>query len=122
VYLESNPVAGPIVKLVGRTAEHVPGLRRIPILKLLAIGEIVVLARDHINKLSPAEWRRLIELIRIGRGRPSNLSPRERDELQALVAKAEPRIFAGHAVDKLSPVPVPKRLLFGPRSQRPKKK
>jgi hypothetical protein len=115
-------VASPIVKLVGRTAEHVPGLRRIPILKLLAIAELVVLARDHLTKLSSAEWRRVIELIRIGRGRTSNLSPRERDELQALVAKAEPRIFAGHAVDKLSPVPVPKRLLYGPRSQRPKKK
>ncbi|HWF24272.1 MAG TPA: hypothetical protein VG275_02420 [Solirubrobacteraceae bacterium] len=114
-------MAGPIVKLVGRTAEHVPGLRRIPILKLLAVAEIIVLARDHITKLSPAEWRRVIELIRIGRGRPSNLSPRQRNDLQALVAKAEPRIFAGDAVDKLSPVPVPKRLLYGPRSQRPTK-
>ncbi|MEA2199300.1 MAG: hypothetical protein QOJ25_3351 [Solirubrobacteraceae bacterium] len=113
---------GPVLKLVGRTAEHVPGLRRIPVLRLLALAEVAVLARDHITKLSAAEWRRLIELIRIGRGRPRNLSPRQRDELQRLVAKAEPRVFAGQAVEKFSPVPVPKRLLYGPSNKRPNKK
>jgi hypothetical protein len=112
------PMPGPITKVVGRTVQHVPGLRRIPILKLLALAEIVVLARDHITKLSAAEWRRVIELVRIGRGRPSKLSPRERDELQSLIAKAEPRLFAGEAVDKLSPVRIPKRFLYGPSKDR----
>jgi hypothetical protein len=110
----------PVVKVLGRAAEHVPGLRRVPILKLLALGEVAVLARDHISKLTTAEWRRMAELIRIGRGRPSYLSPRQRQELQSLIAKAEPRLFAGEAVDKLSPVPVPKRLLYGPRKNRKK--
>ncbi|HWF74144.1 MAG TPA: hypothetical protein VG186_12405 [Solirubrobacteraceae bacterium] len=112
----------PLVTLAGRTAQHVPGLRRVPVLKLLALGEIAVLAREHINKLTSAEWRRLIELIRIGRGRPSQLSARERRELESLVAKAQPRLFAGAVVDKLAPVPVPKRLLYGPRSQRRKQR
>jgi hypothetical protein len=41
------------------------------------------------------------------------LTERERDELARLAAKAEPRLFLGLVVDKLSPVPLPKRLVFG---------
>jgi hypothetical protein len=111
-------MASAATKLVGRTAQHLPGLRRIPILRLLALAEIAVLARDHVTRLEPAEWRRVVELIRIGRGRPSQLSPGERQELAALVARAEPRLFAAEAIDKLSPVRLPKRLLYGPKSRR----
>ncbi|HWF52667.1 MAG TPA: hypothetical protein VG294_18635 [Solirubrobacteraceae bacterium] len=111
-------MASPAVKLLGRTAGHLPGLRRIPILRLLALAEIAVLAREHISKLDSAEWRRVAELVKIGRGRPSNLSARQRRELQELVAKAEPRLFAGEAVEKLAPVRVPKRLLYGSKSRR----
>jgi hypothetical protein len=92
---------------------RVPGLRRIPIFKLLAIGEIALLARSHVQKLDPAERRRLVELMREGRGRSSNLAAAERDELAQLVAKAEPRLFAGMAADRLSPVPLPRRLVRG---------
>jgi hypothetical protein len=111
-------MAPPAVRLLGRTAEHLPGLRRIPILRLLALAEIAVLAREHISKLEPAEWRRVAELIKVGRGRPSNLSARQRRELQELVAKAEPRLFAGEAVEKLAPVRVPKRLLYGSKGRK----
>jgi len=104
--------------VLGRTAERVPGLRRIPIVRLLALAEIAVLAREHVSKLELAEWRRMAELIRIGRGRPSNLSARQRRELRSLVAKAEPRLFAGDAIDKLSPVSLPDRLLYGQKSSR----
>lgn len=115
-------MAGLLTKALGRTAGHVPGLKRIPIMKLLMIGEIAVLARDHASRLSAAEWRRLVELMRIARGRPSNLSARQRSELESLVAKAEPRAFAGAAVDKLSPVPIPNRLLYGPKKRRKRRK
>jgi hypothetical protein len=92
-------------------------LRRIPLLKLLAIAEVAMLARDHVSRLDRRERRRLIQLVRIGRGRKRNLSPREREELSRLVAKAEPRLFIYTAADKLSPVPVPKpfRRAFGLR-------
>jgi hypothetical protein len=82
-------------------------LPKLPLLKLLALAEVAMLARDHMTKLDRAERRRLVQLVRIGRGRRRNLSPREREELNRLVAKAEPRMFIGAAADKLSPVPVP---------------
>jgi hypothetical protein len=94
-------------------AGRIPGLRRLPILKLLAVGEIALLARSHIRKLEPAERRRLVELMRAGRGRTGNLSASEREELAGLVAKAEPRLFAGMAANKLSPVPLPRRVVHG---------
>jgi hypothetical protein len=97
---------------------RVPGLKRLPVLKLLAIGEIALLAREHASKLSAAERRRLLTLIREGRGRSSRLAASEREELQRLVAKAEPRMFAGEAADRLSPVPLPRRLKHGPRKAR----
>ena len=85
--------------------------------KLLAAAELAILARNHVLFLDRGERRRLLELIRIGRGRRRNLSEPERDELSDLVAKLEPRLLAGHAVDKLSPVPIPRRLVYGSRKR-----
>ena len=96
-------------------ASRVPGLRRLPVLKLLAIGEIALLARTHVQKLDAGERRRLLELLRKAHGRPSHLSTEEHDELSRLVAKAEPRLFAGLAADRLSPVPLPRRVVEGRR-------
>jgi hypothetical protein len=96
-------------------AGRIPGLKRLPILKLVAIGEIALVARDHAAKLDAGERRRLVALVRKGRGRRARLSEDERSELEALVAKAEPRLFAGTVVDKLSPMPLPRRLLYGPK-------
>jgi hypothetical protein len=101
-------------RLLARGARRVPGLKRLPILKVLAIAEIALLARDHVSRLSSSERHRLVELVRKGHGRPRNLSDDDREELARLVAKAEPRRFAALAADKLSPVPLPKRLLHGP--------
>jgi hypothetical protein len=84
-------------------------------MRLLAVGEVALLARDHIEKLEPRERRRLVVLLGRGRGRASNLTKRERAELAKLIAKAEPRLFAGMAADKLSPVPLPNRVVRGER-------
>jgi hypothetical protein len=94
---------------------RIPGLRRLPIFKLLAIGEIALLARNHLRKLTPDERRRFVALMREGRGRPRNLSEADRDELGGLVAKAEPRLLAGAVANKLSPVPLPRRVVQGRR-------
>ena len=94
-----------------------PGLKRLPVLQLIAIGEIALVARDHVTKLDSGERRRLVALVRKGRGRRSRLSEDERAELATLVAKAEPRLFAGTVASKLSPVPLPRRLVHGPRKK-----
>jgi hypothetical protein len=93
----------------------VPGLRRLPVFKLISIAEIGLLARDHVLRLAPEERRRLLELIRDARGRPSRLSEAERDELAVLVARMEPRVLAGEAADRISPVPLPRRVVRGSR-------
>ncbi len=100
-----------VIKVLGR----VPGLRRMPVAKLLVIGELALLAQEHVGRLEPAERRRVIQLMRRARGRPSKLSRRDRAELAALVAKANPRLFVGTAADKLSPVRLPRRVVRGPR-------
>lgn len=102
-------------RAAARGVSRIPGLKRLPVLWLLSIGEIALLARSHIRKLEPGERRRFIELMRAGHGRASNLSERDREELTMLVAKAEPRLFAGSVVSKLSPVPLPRRVVRGPR-------
>jgi hypothetical protein len=96
----------PTAIAIARATERVPGLRRLPLLKMLAIGEIALLAREHMVRLEPDERRRLMTLLGRGRGRPSNLTRRERAELARLIAKAEPKLFARLAADKLSPVPL----------------
>ncbi len=107
-----------VTRSLGRATQRLPGIRRLPVVKLLSIAEVGVLARDHLMRLTPEERRRLVVLVRKGRGRPSRLKRSEREELAQLVARLEPRMLAGEAVDKLSPVPLPHRLTHGPRHDR----
>jgi len=86
-----------------------------PIVGALLAVEVAAMAWTHFAKLNGAQRRRLIALLRQSRGRPRSLSPSEQEELGALFATLEPRLFLGSAARRLSPVPVPKRLLFGPR-------
>jgi hypothetical protein len=99
-------------------SKRVPGLRAIPLARLLVAAEIALLAHDHIAQLDAQERRRIVQLLRKGHGRPRNLTESERDELAALVAKAEPRLFVGHAAQRFSPVPLPKRIVEGPLRRR----
>ena len=98
-----------MARRLGRVAEHTPGLRRIPVMYLLMAGEVLLIAHNHLTRLNPGERRRFVALMRQGHGRPGNLSERDRQELQELIAKAEPKLFAQRAAVKLSPVRVPKR-------------
>jgi hypothetical protein len=86
-----------------------------PVLRLLLAAEVALMAKGQIAKLNGAQRRRLVALVRKARGRPSSLAETERQELGALLATLEPRLFIGSAVRRLSPVPLPKRLLYGPR-------
>jgi hypothetical protein len=73
----------------------------------MAIAEVLVLARQHFMKLEPHERHRILELVRRGRGKPSNLSERERRELARLVQKTEPREFASTAMKRVVGIPLP---------------
>jgi hypothetical protein len=110
--------SGLVNMTIGKAAGHVPGLRRIPMLKLLAMAEVAMLARDHMLRLSPPERRRLITLVRVGRGGRSRLTETERDDLEQLLDKLGARMLLGHAVDRLSPVPLPRRIVYGPKRNR----
>jgi hypothetical protein len=92
-------------RLIGKTLGRVGALRRLPVARLVAVAEIAVLAREHLQKLEPQERRRLVELVRHGRGRPGALSAKDRRELSSLLAKAEPRAFVQSAVAKVTGVP-----------------
>lgn len=113
-----NPI---VAKSIGAAAGKVPGLRRIPVLKLLALAEVGMLAHNHLMRLEPGERRRLLGLMRSAHGRPGNLTESERGELAVLVAKLEPRLLAGEAANRLSPFPLPRRVVRGPRPKRPRR-
>ena len=51
----------------------------------------MVAVRNHVtDRLSEKERKRMVEIVRSSKGRPSNLSERERRELRALLGKVEP--------------------------------
>lgn len=100
-------------RTIERVTRRIPGLKLIPVVKLLAAAQIIMIAREHIEKLEPDERRRLVELIRTGHGRARNLSAAEQDELHVLVAKAEPRLFTGLVAEQFVPVRLPQRLVRG---------
>jgi hypothetical protein len=106
-----------LTRVVVRGSERIPALRAVPVFELLMAGEVLLLARQHALRLEPEERRRLVELVRIGHGRRRNLTPQQRDELAMLIEKAAPREFLGEAAIRLSPVPLPKRLVRGRRSR-----
>ena len=82
-------------------------LKAIPIARLIAAAEVALLVRQHLMKLEPAERHRMLVLVRQGRGRPRNLSERERRELARLVQKMEPRDFVNTATKRLTGVSLP---------------
>jgi hypothetical protein len=82
-------------------------IRHIPAAKLLIAAELLMLARRHMSKLEPHERRRIVELVRQGRGRRRNLTERERRELAELMLKVEPRQFVTSAMKQMVGVPLP---------------
>ena len=87
----------------------------VPVTRLLLVAEVAILARRHVSKLDSVQRRRLLKLLVRARGRPRSLAASERREFLYLVARLKPRLLVGSAVGRLSPVPLPKRLLYGRR-------
>jgi enhancing lycopene biosynthesis protein 2 len=81
---------------------------------LLTAAEVLLAVKDHVtDRLTPKERNRIVEIVRSSKGRPSNLSNRERHELQALIAKVEPRDLA----KKVATTGFARRFLPGKRSR-----
>lgn len=86
-----------------------------PMATLVAMAEVGLLARQHWLKLEPDERRRMMTLVARTHGRRRNLTVTERGELARLVAKSDPRLFAGLLAQRFSPVPLPRRVVQGKR-------
>ncbi len=63
-------------------------------LRVLAVAQIAILARRHMQLLEADERRRLGKIVAKSKGRPrTNLSANEREEMLRLVRKLEPGAF-----------------------------
>lgn len=114
-------MAGFGLKMIARA----PGLKRLPLLRLLAIADVVRLAKNHANKLTADDRKRMLALAKKASPtkdhlRGNKLTQAEQDELKALVLKAEPRIFAGETANMLSPIPIPSGSVRAPRTSAPR--
>jgi hypothetical protein len=102
------------MSLIGRLA-----LKKVakgfPVGRLLLAGDVAMLAGRHLARLNAGERRRLASLAARSAPGRDGLDRAERAELQALITKLEPRLLFGTAVRRLSPLPVPRRLLYGRR-------
>jgi hypothetical protein len=65
---------------------RLPLLRRFPVVLL---AQAAMAARRHWNLLAPKERAELARIVRKSRGRPGNLTPREREQLRKLVIKLD---------------------------------
>ena len=66
-------------------------------------------AAGHVGgRLTPRQRERLWYLVRRSRGRPSNLTPKQRAELRRLLDKIEPVALVQAIAAELSPLPWPK--------------
>ena len=66
--------------------------------RIMLVAEVALLAKRHLDKLGPGEATELRELLVKSKGRPGNLSSRDRSRIRALVTKLEPGLFAKSAV------------------------
>lgn len=90
-------------------------LKNLPIFRLILIAELALVLREHYLRLTAPERKRLRRLV----ARGPRMSPAERAELRALVSKLEPRLLAGAAAEKLSPVPLPNLITKAEERKRP---
>jgi hypothetical protein len=102
------------MSLLGRTALKRVA-RGIPVGRLLLAADVARLAGQHLARLDGGERRRLASLLKLAALQRERLDPAAREELEALVAKLEPRLLLGTALKRVSPVPIPRRLLYGRR-------
>lgn len=67
-----------------------PRLTRVRALPWAVLLELAVALRERWGRLTPGERAHLRAIVGKSRGRPGNLSAREREDLKRLVRKLEP--------------------------------
>lgn len=73
-------------------------LTRVRALPWAVLLELAVAAREQWNRLTPGERAHLTALVRKSRGRPGNLTAKDRQDLRRLVAKLEPGTLVRRAM------------------------
>lgn len=75
-----------------------------PWARAIAVAEIAMVAKRHIERLGDGEGTEMRHLVTKSKGRPGNLTAQERSRLIALVRKMEPGVFAKSAAMKAVPL------------------
>ncbi len=73
-------------------------------LRVLVLANVALAIKRHLDLLEASEKRELADLVRRSKGRPSNLSERERERLRGLVDKLEPADLAREAAESVVPL------------------
>ncbi len=83
----------------GRTAGRVS-----PWVRAVAIAEIALVVKHHLDRLGPGEGTELRLLIVKSKGRPGNLTAAERSRVYELVRKLEPAALVRSAATQAVPL------------------
>lgn len=72
--------------------------------RLIAAAEVLMLLKRHVDNLRPGELAELRGLIAKSKGKPGNLSERERRRVREIVKRLELGPFAREAGSKAVPI------------------
>jgi hypothetical protein len=81
--------------------------RRVPLLWAFAVAEALTATRRHFAGVDPKVRRRVVELARKSKGRPSNLNSHEKSELRRLVGEMDLWQLSKDLAAVASPVGMP---------------
>jgi len=76
--------------------------------RILILAEVALAIKRHLDLLDANEKRDLQRIVRKSKGRPSNLSKRERERLGLIVSKLEPTDLARETAEAAVPWRRPK--------------
>jgi hypothetical protein len=83
--------------------------RAVPLMWAFAVAEALAATRRHFASVDPKKRRRAVELVRKSKGRPSNLSKQEKQELRRLVGEMDLWSLSKELAAVASPVGMPGR-------------
>jgi hypothetical protein len=90
-------------------------IRGVPLMWAFAVAEALAATRRHFSSVDPKTRRRVVELAKKSKGRPSNLSKHEKQELMRLVGEMDLWSLSKELAAVASPVGMPGRKKRPPR-------